>query len=126
MIQPALPWPPPGIRSANPTSSTLLRSGASIGFIVAIIGVAFFGGAGLPKLKIGMMLAGCSLAAGLWAVFGGKGDPRWRRRAIVGLLLALSGIIGLWGIGFFTIDLMRSVFTKAFIAEGMKNFARAS
>jgi MFS family permease len=38
---------------------------------------------------------------------------------MVGLLLALSGIIGLWGIGFFSIDLVRSVFQKAFAAEGM-------
>jgi MFS family permease len=89
------------------------------GFIVAIVAVAFFGGAGLPKLKIGIALAAGALAAGLWSVFGGRGDTRWRRRAIIGLLLALSGIIGLWGIGFFTIDLMRSVFTKAFLAEGM-------
>jgi MFS family permease len=89
------------------------------GFIVAIVAVAFFGGAGLPKLKIGIVLAAGALAAGLWSVFGGQGDTRWRRRAVVGLLLALSGIIGLWGIGFFTIDLMRSVFTKAFLAEGM-------
>jgi hypothetical protein len=88
-------------------------------FIVAIIGVAFFGGAGLPKLKIGVALAGCALAAGLWSIFGGRRFSPYRRNAVVGLLLALSGIIGLWGIGFFSIDLMRSVFQKAFLAEGM-------
>jgi MFS family permease len=70
-------------------------------------------------LKIGILLAAGALAAGLWSLLGGNGDPRWRRRAVVGLLLALSGIIGLWGIGFFSIDLMRSVFQKAFVAEGM-------
>ncbi len=42
------------------------------------------------------------------------GDPRWRGRAIVGLLLATSGVIGVWGIGFFSIDLNRSVFRKVF------------
>src|SRR5256885_4326118 len=35
------------------------------------------------------------------------------------MLLACSGVIGLWGIGFFSIDLIRSVFQKAFAAEGM-------
>lgn len=40
------------------------------------------------------------------------GDPRWRKRAIVGMLLASSGVIGLWGIGFFIYDLNRSVFRK--------------
>ncbi len=46
------------------------------------------------------------------------GDPRWRRHAIVGLLLASAGVIGLWGIGFFSIDLQRSVFRKTFEAQG--------
>jgi hypothetical protein len=36
LIQPALRWPPPGIKSTKPTLSTLLKSGLSIGFIVAI------------------------------------------------------------------------------------------
>jgi MFS family permease len=36
-------------------------------------------------------------------------DPRWARNAVVGLLLASSGIIGLWAIGFFSIDLLRAV-----------------
>jgi MFS family permease len=44
-------------------------------------------------------------------------NPRWSRNAIVGLLLASSGIIGLWGIGFFSIDLQRSIFEARFKAE---------
>ena len=91
-------------------------------FVIAIVGVAFFGSDAWPKftkLKLGIGLALCALVAGSWAVFGGKGDTRWRRNAVVGLLLAVSGIIGLWGIGFFSIDLVRSIFQKAFAAEGM-------
>jgi MFS family permease len=34
---------------------------------------------------------------------------RWRRNAVFGLLLALAGVIGLWGIGFFSYDLQRVV-----------------
>ncbi|MBI3865833.1 MAG: MFS transporter [Planctomycetia bacterium] len=45
------------------------------------------------------------------------GNPRWRKNAIIGLLLAFSGVVGLWGIGFFSIDLNRSVFSKKFIGE---------
>ncbi len=45
------------------------------------------------------------------------GDPVLRRRAIVGMLLAFAGIVGLWGIGFFSFDLFRSVFGKQFQAE---------
>jgi len=47
------------------------------------------------------------------------GDPRWRRNAIVGLLLASSGIIGLWGIGFFSPDLIRLVLRQTFEARGL-------
>jgi len=47
------------------------------------------------------------------------GDPRWRRNAIVGMLLAFSGVVGLWGIGFFSFELVRSVFRKTFEAQGL-------
>jgi predicted MFS family arabinose efflux permease len=35
-------------------------------------------------------------------------DPRWRRNTIVGLFLGVSGMIGLWGIGFFSPELISS------------------
>ncbi len=35
--------------------------------------------------------------------------PIWRRHALLGLVLACSGVVGLWGIGFYTPDLIRSV-----------------
>ncbi|MEY4940639.1 MAG: putative niacin/nicotinamide transporter NaiP [Verrucomicrobiota bacterium] len=89
------------------------------GFVIAIIAVAFFGHASWPRLQIGMALAVGALVAGAWAIYGGNGDTRWRRNAVVGLLLALTGIIGLWGIAFFSIDLVRSVLQKTFVAEGM-------
>jgi len=44
-------------------------------------------------------------------------DPRWRRNTIVGMLLAFSGVVGLWGIGFFSFDLIRTVFSAHFTAE---------
>jgi MFS family permease len=49
-------------------------------------------------------------------------DPRWRRNAIVGMLLAFSGVVGLWGIGFFSFDLLRSVFDKTDMTAGQKTF----
>lgn len=36
------------------------------------------------------------------------GDRRWRRNTIIGVLLAMSGVMGLWGIGFWTPELVRS------------------
>jgi MFS family permease len=47
------------------------------------------------------------------------GNPVWRFRALVGLGLAFAGVVGLWGIGFFSPDLLRLVLTKSFTAEGM-------
>jgi MFS family permease len=49
-------------------------------------------------------------------------DPRWRRHAIIGMLLAFSGVVGLWGIGFFAVDLLRSVLDKTTLSAGEKTF----
>ena len=45
---------------------------------------------------------------------------QWRSRAIFGLLLALSGVIGLWGIGFFSTDLQRYVSEPQYRAEAVE------
>jgi MFS family permease len=34
-------------------------------------------------------------------------DHRWRKNTIIGLILAISGVVGLWGIGFWTPELIR-------------------
>ncbi|HVN80733.1 MAG TPA: MFS transporter [Terriglobia bacterium] len=34
-------------------------------------------------------------------------DHRWRKNTIIGLILATSGVVGLWGIGFWTPELIR-------------------
>ncbi len=44
--------------------------------------------------------------------------PRWRHNALVGLALALAGVVGLWGIGFFSFDLVDTVFRKHFQGQG--------
>jgi MFS family permease len=45
------------------------------------------------------------------------GDPRWRRRALVGLALAFAGVVGLWGIGVFSSDLVQTIFRKKYETE---------
>jgi MFS family permease len=47
------------------------------------------------------------------------GDPRWRRNTLVGMVLAFAGVVGLWGIGFFTVDLVDVVFHKHFEGQGL-------
>jgi len=46
-------------------------------------------------------------------------DRRWSHNAIVGLILASSGIIGLWAIGFFAIDFVREIIRPRLVAEGL-------
>src|SRR5258708_13983218 len=46
-------------------------------------------------------------------------DPRWRCNSIVGFLLAFAGVVGLWGIGFFSYDLFRPVLVNTFQAQGL-------
>ncbi len=50
-------------------------------------------------------------------------DPRWRHNSIVGLLLAFAGVVGLWGIGFFSYDLFRPVLRSTFAAQGLTGAA---
>lgn len=47
------------------------------------------------------------------------GNPRWRRNALLGLMLAFAGVVGLWGIAFFSIDLQKSIFEKMYEARGI-------
>ncbi len=35
-------------------------------------------------------------------------NPRWRKNSVIGLLLGVSGMIGLWGIGFFSPELINT------------------
>ena len=44
-------------------------------------------------------------------------DPRWRRNALVGLLLAVAGVVGLWGIGVFSNNLTQSFIGRKFDDE---------
>jgi MFS family permease len=47
------------------------------------------------------------------------GDRRWRSRALVGMTLCVSAVIGLWGIGFFSPELIRAVIGRALAQEGI-------
>jgi MFS family permease len=47
------------------------------------------------------------------------GHPVWRKHALLGLGLAFSGIVGLWGVGFFTFDLVGNVLKDRFVADAI-------
>lgn len=96
----------------------------TVGILLAFLGPASWSAQmvipGFSRLKLTVLcFALAALAAGLWVVYGGGGDTTYRRRAVVGLLLALSGVIGVWGIAFFSFDLVRLVLQRKFEAEGL-------
>ena len=50
-------------------------------------------------------------------------DSRWRRNSIIGLTLSVAGVVGLWGIGYFSYDLFQPVLMHTFAAEGLSGAA---
>ncbi len=48
------------------------------------------------------------------------GDERYRSNAIFGLILALAGVIGLWGIGFFSFDLLSYIMNPRYATEAQE------
>ncbi len=47
------------------------------------------------------------------------GEPRWAKPAILGMLLCVAGVVGLWGIGFFSPELVTSALEKSLKADGL-------
>ncbi|HTI70610.1 MAG TPA: MFS transporter [Candidatus Limnocylindria bacterium] len=112
-------------RWATPAAlaALVLSAGILIAFLVPLSKIQTFFGAPatstLLKHAVVAGFAGVALVIAGWGIFGGGGDTRYRGRAVVGLALALAGVIGVWGIGFFSFDLVRSVLTEKFKADGM-------
>ncbi len=48
------------------------------------------------------------------------GPGRWRKPAILGMLLCIAGVIGLWGIGFFAPELVGDVITTSVRDEALQ------
>lgn len=46
-------------------------------------------------------------------------EPRWRKPALLGMLLCVSGIIGLWGIGFFAPELVGPVIERSLRSQNL-------
>ena len=44
-------------------------------------------------------------------------DPTTRKHALLGMLLAFVGVVGLWGIAFFSVDLQQTIFRPTFAKE---------
>jgi MFS family permease len=58
-----------------------------------------------------------NLAMGSYASL--LGTPRWRSPAILGMILCVSGVVGLWGVGFFSNSLVGPAIEKSFEGKGL-------
>jgi MFS family permease len=87
-----------------------------VGVLPAILVVIIQGRLKEPERWRAAIAEGGTRKAGSFAEL--FGHPRWRRHALFGLLLAFSGVVGLWAIGFFSPDLVRGVLKRTFTAEG--------
>jgi MFS family permease len=47
------------------------------------------------------------------------GDVRWRGPALLGMVLCVAGVVGLWGIGFFSPELVGDVIERSLRAQGV-------
>ena len=45
------------------------------------------------------------------------GDPRWCKSALLGMMLCVAAVVGLWGVGFFSNKLVAPAIAKALAAE---------
>jgi len=84
----------------------------SVGIVPALLSIVVFRRLREPEAWTKAMAAGGKKKAG--SIIELFRDPLCRPRAIVGLLLAASGVIGLWGIGVFSNDLMQSIMRAKF------------
>jgi len=49
------------------------------------------------------------------------GPGRWRKPALMGMLLSITGVIGLWGIGFFAPELVGDVINTSLKSKGLSD-----
>lgn len=81
----------------------------SVGIVPSLLAVVVARRLREPDAWHRAVAAGTAKKAGLRELFA---EARWRRNAIVGLLLAASGVVGLWGIGVFSNDLTQIILAQ--------------
>ena len=91
--------------------STHWRWMFSVGIVPSLLAVIVARRLREPEAWKRAAAEGKTSKAGLGALFA---ERRWRRNAIVGLLLAASGVVGLWGIGVFSNDLTQFIIGRRY------------
>ncbi|MEI8374947.1 MAG: MFS transporter [Planctomycetota bacterium] len=109
---------------ASGVISTHWRWMFSVGIVPSLLAILVARRLREPEAWKRVAAEGKAKKAGLGELFS---DRRWRRNAIVGLLLAASGVVGLWGIGVFSNDLTQFIIGDRYdkqqcsVGEGKKD-----
>ncbi len=51
------------------------------------------------------------------------GEPRWAKPALLGMVLCIAGVIGIWGVGFFSPELVGAALDESLKKEGLEGDA---
>jgi MFS family permease len=96
-----------------------------IGTVPALIALAVRRNLDEPEAWKEMIASGDQRRAGSFAAL--LGESPWAGRAWAGLALAFAGVVGLWGIGFFSVDLQQYAMKDYLDAQmtGMADYQKA-
>jgi MFS family permease len=109
-----------GYRQAlNPQSSPAWKLLFFFGAILPLICVAFQFKMKEPEKWVKARAEGKITGARFGSYASLLGEARWRKPALFGMLLCVSGVVGLWGIGFFSPELVNPVILKALKARNV-------
>jgi MFS family permease len=114
-----------GMGMAKLEATGVIRTGNSwrwmfvVGALPALLAVLVFTKLKEPERWVQLKASGELAKRSAFTYSDLFGNARWRRNAFIGMLLACTGVIGLWGIGFFTPEFVRSVISKSLIAQGV-------
>ena len=103
----------------NPQSAQAWKSLFFLGAIPPLVCVAFQFKLKEPEKWIKARAEGKITGARFGSYASLFGEARWRKPALFGMLLCVAGVVGLWGIGFFSPELVNDVVGKSLAAKNV-------
>ncbi len=103
----------------DPQSAPAWRSLFFLGALPPLLCVFFQFKLKEPQKWVHARAAGRATGARFGSYASLFGEARWRKPALFGMLLCVAGVVGLWGIGFFSPELVNYVIGKALVAQNV-------
>jgi MFS family permease len=90
-----------------------------VGAIPALLVIPLIGKLREPEPWLKLKAEG-KITGGMFSTYGDLlRSRRWRLNLLVGAVLATTGIIGLWGIGEYAVDIQKNIFKSHYVAAGL-------